>query len=214
MAFQKFALAELDDHSPLSTINCTKDSTFSAVPTPNITCPDGGLVAWLQVLGAWVLFFNTWGSMNTFGVFQTYYESDELFTQSSSNIAWIGSIQSFCLQASGIFAGPIYDRGHFKALILVGSGGLVSGYMMLSLVSHSDTSISSIERQRPNSFTHSVRNTGKLFYHKAFSLALVKGVSSRPWFLSFQPISTRGWDWLWALHLQVHRLVVLSIPLL
>ena len=27
--------------------------------------PDGGLTAWLQVLGAWMLFFNTWGILNT-----------------------------------------------------------------------------------------------------------------------------------------------------
>jgi hypothetical protein len=34
------------------------------------------------------------GILNTFGVFQTYYESGALFTETSSNISWIGSIQS------------------------------------------------------------------------------------------------------------------------
>ena len=29
--------------------------------------PDGGLQAWIQVLCGWVLFFNTWGILNTFG---------------------------------------------------------------------------------------------------------------------------------------------------
>lgn len=96
--------------------------------------PEGGLVAWLQVLGAWVLFFNTWGAMNTFGVFQVYYESGVLFDRSASDIAWIGSIQTFCLQAMGLVAGPIYDRGGFKTLIVTGSIGVVLGYMMLSLV--------------------------------------------------------------------------------
>ncbi|KAI6891234.1 hypothetical protein KC318_g13913, partial [Hortaea werneckii] len=56
--------------------------------------PNGGLTAWLQVVGSWMLFFNTWGILNTFGVFQTYYESGELFSTSSSNISWIGSIQA------------------------------------------------------------------------------------------------------------------------
>lgn len=32
--------------------------------------PNGGLKAWLQVLGSWMLFFNTWGILNTFGVYQ------------------------------------------------------------------------------------------------------------------------------------------------
>lgn len=95
--------------------------------------PDGGLVAWLQVLGSFILYFNTWGAMNTFGVFQAYYESGALFNESSSNIAWIGSIQSFCLQVMGLFAGPVYDRGGFKILIVVGSVGVVLGYMLLSL---------------------------------------------------------------------------------
>ncbi|KAF2134745.1 hypothetical protein P153DRAFT_362485 [Dothidotthia symphoricarpi CBS 119687] len=112
-------------------------------PSPPLTSsayanqPDGGLVAWLQVLGAWILFFNTWGAMNTFGVFQTYYESGVLFNQSSSNIAWIGSIQAFCLQVTGLVAGPIYDRGGFKGLIVTGSVGVALGYMMLSLVTWS-----------------------------------------------------------------------------
>lgn len=33
--------------------------------------PDGGTTAWLQVLGGYFLFFNTWGLINAFGVFQT-----------------------------------------------------------------------------------------------------------------------------------------------
>ena len=95
--------------------------------------PNGGLQAWLHVLGAFMLWFNTWGFLNAFGVFQTYYESGQLFTSSSSNIAWIGSIQSFMLLVTGIFAGPIYDRGYLRSLLLVGSFGVVFGHMMLSL---------------------------------------------------------------------------------
>lgn len=32
--------------------------------------PDGGLDAWLQVVGGFCLFFNTWGILNAFGVYQ------------------------------------------------------------------------------------------------------------------------------------------------
>nr|WHS04489.1 transporter [Phaeosphaeriaceae sp. CF-150626] len=101
-------------------------------PSPYTSQPDGGPTAWLQVLGSFILFFNTWGAMNTFGVFQTYYESGALFTQSSSNIAWIGSIQTFCLQAMGLVAGPVYDRGGFRVLVVIGSAGVVGGYVVLS----------------------------------------------------------------------------------
>jgi MFS family permease len=95
--------------------------------------PNGGFTAWLQVAGAFMIFFNTWGLINTFAVFQTYYESGALFTESSSNISWIGSIQCFLLQVTGIVAGPIYDRGHLRLLLFTGSLMVVFGYMMLSL---------------------------------------------------------------------------------
>lgn len=95
--------------------------------------PNGGLMAWLQVAAGWSIFFNTWGVMNTFGIFQTYYELGELFTQSSSNIAWIGSIQALCLVSTGLVSGPLYDRGYFRALMVVGSFLMVFSFMMLSL---------------------------------------------------------------------------------
>lgn len=95
--------------------------------------PNGGLVAWLQVAAAFALFFNTWGMISTFAVFQTYYESGDLFVTSSSNISWIGSIQSFMLQITGLIAGPIYDRGYLRVLLCTGSFMVVFGLMMLSL---------------------------------------------------------------------------------
>jgi MFS family permease len=80
-----------------------------------------------------MLFFNTWGMLNTFGVFQTYYESGALFSRSSSDISWIGSIQATMLLLVGFVTGPIYDRGYLRALLVVGSFGIVFGTMMLSL---------------------------------------------------------------------------------
>ncbi|KAJ5092761.1 hypothetical protein N7456_008622, partial [Penicillium angulare] len=95
--------------------------------------PDGGWKAWLQVLGSWMLIFNTWGIVVTFGDYQSFYESGELFTQTSSNISWIGSIQAFLVFATGAVAGPIFDRGHLKPLLVIGTFCLVFGHMMLSL---------------------------------------------------------------------------------
>ena len=95
--------------------------------------PDGGVLAWLHVLSAFLLWFNSWGFLNAFGVFQTYYESGKLFKASSSNISWIGAIQSFTLLFVGIIAGPMYDRGYLRTLLFVGSFGVVFGHMMLSL---------------------------------------------------------------------------------
>jgi hypothetical protein len=138
MSSSKFRIEHFSANQLVAPAHVVDTESQAAPPVVNlayINQPDGGLVAWLQVIGSFILFFNTWGAMNTFGVFQTYYESGALFNESSSNIAWIGSIQSFCLQVMGLFAGPVYDRGGFRILIIVGSCGVVLGYMLLSLVS-------------------------------------------------------------------------------
>ncbi|KAL2861872.1 major facilitator superfamily domain-containing protein [Aspergillus pseudodeflectus] len=101
-----------------------------AAPPPP---PDGGSTAWLQVAGAFFLFFNSWGVINTFGVYQTYYENTLLPDYSASSISWIGTIQGFLLFLAGIVAGPIFDKGYLKALIAVGSFLVVFGLMMTSL---------------------------------------------------------------------------------
>ncbi|ROV95040.1 hypothetical protein VPNG_09493 [Cytospora leucostoma] len=120
--------ADVRNHSEIENSNKSPAPTSGPPPPPN-----GGLLAWLQVASGFLLFFSTWGMINTFAVFQTYYESGELFTASSSNISWIGSIQAFLLQLTGIVAGPFYDRGHLRLLLIAGSFMVVFGLMMLSL---------------------------------------------------------------------------------
>lgn len=66
-------------------------------------------------------------------MYQTYYETGKLFHASSSDIAWIGSIQAFCLLFIGFLSGPLFDRGYLRALLIVGSFSIVFGHMMLSL---------------------------------------------------------------------------------
>lgn len=73
------------------------------------------------------------GIVNTFGVFQTYYESELLKTHSPSNISWIGTFQAFLLVALSLLVGPIFDRGYFRTLIITGSFLTVFGLMMTSL---------------------------------------------------------------------------------
>ena len=71
--------------------------------------------------------------MNTFGVYQAYYELDILRHVSPSTISWIGSTQAFLLMLVGSMTGPVYDAGYFRALVLTGSFLVVFGHMMLSL---------------------------------------------------------------------------------
>lgn len=95
--------------------------------------PDGGTTAWLQVLGGYFLFFNTWGLINAFGVFQTYYKATLISDETNSTIAWIGTLTSFLLCASPISWGPLFDIGSPRLLVIFGSISVVFGIMMTSL---------------------------------------------------------------------------------
>ncbi|KAH6608218.1 mfs monocarboxylate transporter [Trichoderma cornu-damae] len=95
--------------------------------------PDGGLQAWLQVLASFALYFNHLGLLNSFGVFQSYYETDLLKDSSPSAISWIGSIQVFCLMAVGAAIGPLYDAGYCRALLVAGTLLVALGFMLTSV---------------------------------------------------------------------------------
>ncbi|KAL7936149.1 major facilitator superfamily domain-containing protein [Trichoderma chlorosporum] len=94
---------------------------------------DTGVKAWLQVLGSFFLYFNSWGIINAFGVFETYYEQQILSDISPSSIAWIGSVQSALLMVVGVISGPLFDAGYFYALLPTGTFLVVLGTMMASL---------------------------------------------------------------------------------
>src|ERR1700710_22937 len=74
---------------------------------------------------------NTWGFINSFGVFQTYYVAT--LNRPPSDISWIGSIQVFLLFFIGTFTGRLTDAGYFRPVFLVGSLIGVFGLFMASL---------------------------------------------------------------------------------
>ncbi|GMG33042.1 unnamed protein product [Aspergillus oryzae] len=73
------------------------------------------------------------GGLNTFGAYQTYYETQQLFSSSSSSISWIGSAQSSLLLVLGLITGPLYDAGYFYHVLFSGSFMILFGQIMLSL---------------------------------------------------------------------------------
>jgi MFS family permease len=73
------------------------------------------------------------GVINTFGVFQSYYQDTLLPSYSASAISWIGTVQGFLVFLVGVIAGPIFDKGYLKTLIAIGVFLVVFGLMMTSL---------------------------------------------------------------------------------
>lgn len=97
------------------------------------TPPDGGLIAWVQVLSSFLINMNNFGLANSFGVFQSFYETDLLQHHSSSDISWIGTLQLSLILIIGVVSGPLFDQGHFYMILVGSSITLVFALMMLSL---------------------------------------------------------------------------------
>ncbi|KAF8065357.1 major facilitator superfamily domain-containing protein [Lyophyllum atratum] len=99
---------------------------------PPISFPDGGLRAWLVVCGTACTTFSTFGFVNAWGVFQSYYETHLLKDTSSSAIAWIGSIQYALVFLPAVLIGRLFDLGWFKLPFAVGSAGLVLSTFLIA----------------------------------------------------------------------------------
>ncbi|KAF1973027.1 MFS general substrate transporter [Bimuria novae-zelandiae CBS 107.79] len=95
--------------------------------------PDGGKVAFLCLLGAFCCLFCSFGWLNCVGVFQSYYETHQLRDKSSSQIAWISSLQIFVMFFPGPIVGFLFDNHGPKYMIVAGTFFHVFGLMMTSL---------------------------------------------------------------------------------
>ncbi|KAH8806768.1 major facilitator superfamily domain-containing protein [Flagelloscypha sp. PMI_526] len=94
-------------------------------PAPTSEYPDGGLQAWLVVLGGFMCNFVAFGYVSSYGVFQAYYTEHLLPNESPSALAWIGSIQAFMLFFPAFFGGALFDIGWFKIPLLISCSALV-----------------------------------------------------------------------------------------
>lgn len=105
----------------------SEKTTSDCVPPP----PDGGWFAWMQALMAHLAIINTWGTINSFGIFQTFYAT--MLSEQNSSISWIGSMQVFFLFVGGVFTGRLTDAGYFRPIFAAGSALVVVGSFMASV---------------------------------------------------------------------------------
>ncbi|KAL2171010.1 hypothetical protein VTG60DRAFT_4025 [Thermothelomyces hinnuleus] len=101
------------------------------LPERDFQPPDGGLVAWSQVLAGVLINMMAWGYPSTFGVYQLYYR--DTLKLPESQISWIGSLQVFLAFAMCTVSGRLADAGYVKSTIIAGSFMVVLGTMMTSL---------------------------------------------------------------------------------
>lgn len=70
-----------------------------------MTYPDGGLQAWLVVLGSWACMISSMGLLNTMAVLQARLSENELRHLPESTIGWILSSYAFFLYFCGAQVG-------------------------------------------------------------------------------------------------------------
>ncbi|KAF2709681.1 MFS general substrate transporter [Pleomassaria siparia CBS 279.74] len=97
--------------------------------------PEGGRDAWLALLGAFCCLFCSFGWINCVGVFQNYYQSNQLKDYTPSTVAWITSCEIFIMFFPGPIVGFFYDNYGPRYLLIFGTFMHVFGIMMTSLSS-------------------------------------------------------------------------------
>ncbi|GME37345.1 Mfs general substrate transporter [Neofusicoccum parvum] len=70
---------------------------------------EGGLQSWLTVAGSALVYFASFGYMNSFGFFQDYYQHGYLENYAPSSIAFIGTLQLGLMNLVGPVAGVLFD---------------------------------------------------------------------------------------------------------
>ncbi|CAM1503317.1 Fc.00g080930.m01.CDS01 [Cosmosporella sp. VM-42] len=88
--------------------------------------------AWLTVAGSFLVYFVSFGFINSFGYFQEYYSQEYLADFSPSVIAIIGTLQLGLLYITGPAVGVLFDAYGLKWLYLVGGAGAVISCLGLS----------------------------------------------------------------------------------
>ncbi|KAM3084668.1 hypothetical protein ACMFMG_003129 [Clarireedia jacksonii] len=108
--------AVVEEEVECTVADTSTDETPEKPTVSMMTFPDGGARAWSVAAGAAGILFCTFGYINTFGVYQEYYQSHQLQDRSPSDISWIGSLQVFFLFSGSAFGGPLFDRFGAKVI--------------------------------------------------------------------------------------------------
>jgi MFS family permease len=95
------------------------------------TFPEGGLRAWLVILGSFSIISGTFGLISSVGLFQAYWQEHQLSSYTTRDIGWISAVNVFLNLFLGVQIGPLFDRYGPRWLILAGSVVYVVSLVLL-----------------------------------------------------------------------------------
>lgn len=111
-------------YSSDSSHNDSKTPSFSEpvqlLNEDEVIYPEGGLKAWLVVLGSWCGMLAGLGLANTIASFQSYILENQLKGYDAGTVGWIFSVYAFLAFAAGLVIGPLFDKYGPKWLITAG----------------------------------------------------------------------------------------------
>lgn len=114
------------------------DKSISAKAASHSKWPKGWR-PWLCLFGCFLLMFNSWGLVNAYGTFASYYKQHLL--PGTDLLLWnlVGSTESFIVLALSFVVGRLVDANYSRHLIVLGALLLTLGMFLLSTVNGSGT---------------------------------------------------------------------------
>ncbi|KAF2130138.1 MFS general substrate transporter [Dothidotthia symphoricarpi CBS 119687] len=94
--------------------------------------------AYACLLGCFFLMFNSWGLVNAYGTWSSYYVGNSLRHVDQLQLNLIGSTQCFIVLALSNPVGRLLDAGYFRQVLGVGAFLVPFGLFMLSVVHPAD----------------------------------------------------------------------------
>lgn len=110
-----------------------RSATSGTAGTATETYPEGGLEAWLVVLGAWLALVAGLGVMNTLGTLQAYLSAHQLARYDEGTIGWVFSLFTFVVFFLGLYIGPLFDKYGPRLLVLTGTVTLTASLVLVSI---------------------------------------------------------------------------------
>jgi hypothetical protein len=71
---------------------------------------EGGRAAWCTVAGSILVYYSSFGILNSFGFFQDFYSQNFLKNTPTSTIAFCGTLQMFLMNLLAALSGALCDR--------------------------------------------------------------------------------------------------------
>ena len=104
-------------------------------PIPVDVEPDwpSGWRPWFALAGCFFLMFNSWGLVNAYGTFATYYKESLMTDQTLYMFNLIGSTESFVVLLLSSFVGRLLDAGYSRFVLPTGFALVTIGMFTLSV---------------------------------------------------------------------------------